>query len=307
MIQLTVLAETAKTLTVGWTPITGSLGYEYLVDGKRVANTWDPAVRQAKFGKPDAKPHVYSVRALAQLDEGSLQWPAVTPPPPNGWTIAVPQKPIRTITNPPGYAINLDAASNPMIIEDTIVQGGGNTAYLIQPGARGRTIRRCQAFDVAAGGANIDYGMHAVYAKAQNLTVEDFTATGSKLAADGLSVRFGGFLGQRCQLDGFAFALAVFGDDLTPGTVTWKQIRGANTNKDTGIWLDVNLATKMVYDIFCDDVQLTGPGGWFLRANASVFAGSVTIRNGCGWNGMPIHGNPSLVANVPAGKLTIQP
>lgn len=82
MITLTVISETKATLTVGWTPITGSRGYAFYVDGKRVSNTWDASVRQVKFGKPDAGVHTYEVVALTMLDQGSLQWPAVTPPVP---------------------------------------------------------------------------------------------------------------------------------------------------------------------------------------------------------------------------------
>ena len=80
MIALTVITETATTLTVGWTPVAVAVGYEFLVDGKRVSNTWDPTVKQVKFGKPDAGEHTYSVVALAKQDQGDLLWPAVTPP-----------------------------------------------------------------------------------------------------------------------------------------------------------------------------------------------------------------------------------
>ena len=81
MIALTVVSETAKTLTVGWTPVSGASGYEFLVDGKRVSNTWDATTKQVKFGKPDAGEHTYSVLVLGKTDEGDLVWPAVTPPP----------------------------------------------------------------------------------------------------------------------------------------------------------------------------------------------------------------------------------
>lgn len=82
MIALTVLSETAKTLTVGWTPIEGSRGYAFYVDWKLLSNTWDATRSSIKFAKPDAGVHTYEVVALTLLDQGSLKWPAVTPPPP---------------------------------------------------------------------------------------------------------------------------------------------------------------------------------------------------------------------------------
>lgn len=225
----------------------------------------------------------------------------VTPPPP-AWTIAPPQPPVKTITNPPGIGVNITPPNSQ--IHDTVVQGGGDSAFICEKGSDGTVIQRCQAFDVAAGNA-VTWGKHAVYAAAKNLTVEDFTATGSQYASGGLSVRFAGFLGQRCQLDAFDLPLAVFAEDTVKGPVTWHQIRGSGHNADTGIWLDVYIATKMVYDIVCDDVQLTGPGALFLRANAAAFAGTVTIRNGCTWNGKPV--TAAMVGNVPASALTILP
>ncbi len=79
MIPLAVIAETATTLTVGWQPVAGALGYEFLVDGVRKSNTWDPTVKQVKFGKPSTGEHTYSVLALSKLDQGDLLWPAVVP------------------------------------------------------------------------------------------------------------------------------------------------------------------------------------------------------------------------------------
>lgn len=81
MIALTVVSETKTTLTVGWTPVVGAAGYEFLVDGTRVSNTWEATRSSVKFGKPDTGEHTYSVVVLGKTDEGDLAWPAVTPPP----------------------------------------------------------------------------------------------------------------------------------------------------------------------------------------------------------------------------------
>lgn len=219
-------------------------------------------------------------------------------PPAGSWQVAPPQPPVTSITNPPALGVNLHTASDPKIVSDTLIVGGADSAFEIQPGAPGRTLQRCQATNVAAQ-KNVAYGCHAVYAKAKNLTVLDFYATASQYASNGLSVRFGGFLGQRCQLDGFPIPLAVFADDETPGTVTWRQIRGAFTT--VGVWLDVDEASKMVYDIVCDRVDMTGPGNVFLNAS-DHFAGTVTI-SGCTLNGRPV--TAANVTHVPASALHI--
>ena len=208
---------------------------------------------------------------------------------------------MKTITNPSGIGVNITQANSQ--IHDYIVQGGGDSAFICEPGSDGTVIQRCQAFNVAAGNA-VTWGKHAVYAKAKNLTVQDFTASGSQYAADGLSVRYSGFLGQRCQLDGFDFALAVFADDPT-GPVTWRQIRGSSLNTQTAIWLDVQDSPTNGYDYTIDDVQLTGPGPLFLRANAAVFRGTVTIQGGCTYNGKPV--TAQMIQNVPASALKILP
>lgn len=219
-------------------------------------------------------------------------------PPPSGWVVAPPQPPVTTISNPAGVGVNLYNSSSPMVVQDTVVVDGGDSAYLIQPGAPGRTLQRCQAANVAAGNA-VTYGKHAVYAKAPNVTVEDFYATASKYAANGLSVRFGGFHGERCQLDGFPIPLAIFADDVTPSTVQWIDVRGAFT--DTGVWLDCDEAARMVYTVGLSNVALTGPGK-FLAANTANFAGRVSI-SGCTLNGKPV--TSADVQGVPSGSLSI--
>lgn len=88
MIALTVVSETAKTLTVSWTPVPGASGYEFFTDGKRDSNSWNGTLGQVVFGKPDAGEHTYEVVAVGQLDTGSIAWPA-TPPPVKNLTIGL--------------------------------------------------------------------------------------------------------------------------------------------------------------------------------------------------------------------------
>lgn len=301
MITLIVVSESARELVVSWAPVPNATGYVFYVDGKRVSNTWDPTIKQIVFGKPDAGEHTYEVVALTMLDLGSLQWPAAAPPPPtDGWVVAPPKPPAYTITNPAGLGVNLHASSDPMTVHDTIVQGGGDSAFEIQPGAPNRTIQRCQALNVAAGN-KVSYGKHAVYAKALGITVEDFAATASQYAANGLSVRYGGFLGQRCQLVGFPIPLAVFNDDPTPGVITWFQIRG--TFGTVGAWLDVDEAPTMCHQVVLRQVDLTG-ASWFLNAKAAKLdkLASVLIDS-CTLNGKPV--TKSDVNGVPASQIVV--
>lgn len=65
-LPLTKVAETAKTITLGWTPVP-CLGYVFYEDGHRVSNTWDPSVKQVKFAKGTS----YQVVALGAAWQGS--------------------------------------------------------------------------------------------------------------------------------------------------------------------------------------------------------------------------------------------
>lgn len=85
------LAETAATVTIGWTPAAGQEGYvptidgsETLTDGKRHPGT-SKTQASVKIGKPgDGKPHAYGVNILGVVDSGSVTVPPVVTPPPPG-------------------------------------------------------------------------------------------------------------------------------------------------------------------------------------------------------------------------------
>ena len=61
--NLTIVKYAAKTVTIGWSPVTGITGYGLYVDGVRVA-TAGPAATQAKFGTPVWRRYVLGVQAL---------------------------------------------------------------------------------------------------------------------------------------------------------------------------------------------------------------------------------------------------
>lgn len=80
--NLRVLTETAKTVTVGWDSVPGAVGYDFYVDGKRVSFTHDGTRTSVKFGKPDAGQHDYSVRTFIYGERGLVTVPVPPPPPP---------------------------------------------------------------------------------------------------------------------------------------------------------------------------------------------------------------------------------
>jgi hypothetical protein len=222
-----------------------------------------------------------------------------------GWVVAQPRPPIRRITDAPTTSIDLASASDPFVVQDTVSLRGGDSAFLIQPEAPGRTLLRCQALDVAAGN-RVPYGKHAVYAKARDLTVLDFTATGSEFAASGISVRYAGFRAERFELDGFDICLTYFEEEPLAGPVLFKEGRGVFTN--TGAWLSLGAGTRVTPDFVLDNVRLQGPGK-FIGCDPGLLDGTVTIQNGCMWRAQstdpwqPV--TADMCQNIPTSKLTI--
>lgn len=253
----------------------------------------------SKWKTPPAGTHWANAEALlAQI--------GASPVPPSGWAVAAPgstgQK-ITTVTHPVGAGVNLHAASDPMTVADTIVVGGADQSFLVQPGAPGRTFQRIQSVLAVADGKSVPgNNKHGFYVKAAGITVLDYAATAAPQADGGLSVRYAGFLGQRVTLDGFQLPLCVFADDEHPGQVVWRQVRILNP-RSTPVYLDCDEAGKMVYDVVCDHVDVVGAGaGPFCSVNAANFAGTVTI-SGCTLNGRPV--TAADVRGVPASKLSV--
>jgi hypothetical protein len=76
-IQLTKLSEDATTLTLGWSPVPGSVGYRFTAEKQaKPSHTWDASRSSVKFAKGSAW---YKVEALGVEAEGS--YPPVAPPP----------------------------------------------------------------------------------------------------------------------------------------------------------------------------------------------------------------------------------
>lgn len=71
------IAEGTSTITLGWTPVPGCLGYVLYVDGVRKSNTWDATKDNWRVSKGGTE---YRVVALGVEDEGVYP----SPPPPTG-------------------------------------------------------------------------------------------------------------------------------------------------------------------------------------------------------------------------------
>lgn len=247
--------------------------------------------------------------AKATKDYGAAATAAIHalagPPPPAGWTVVAPGstgQPVTTIEHPAGAGVNIHSASDPMTISDTVVVGGADQSFLVQPLAPGRTFYRCQSILAVEDGQSVPgNNKHAFYVKAAGISVYDYAATASPQADGGLSVRYAGFTAQRVTLDGFQLPLCVFADDELPGAVKWVEVKITNP-RNTPVYLDVDEAAKMVYDVTCSQVDVTGGGALFAEANPATFAGTLTIES-CTLNGKPV--TAAMVQGVPTGALHI--
>lgn len=71
--ELRVVSETASTLTLGWDPVAGAVGYRFSAEKQaKPSHTWDPSRSSVRFAKGSAW---YRVEALAAADTG--QYPPV--------------------------------------------------------------------------------------------------------------------------------------------------------------------------------------------------------------------------------------
>lgn len=78
MLSLTKISETAQTVTLGWTPVSGAVGYRFTAENQaKPSHTWNAQASSVKFSKGSAW---YKVEALGV--EESDTWPDATPPPP---------------------------------------------------------------------------------------------------------------------------------------------------------------------------------------------------------------------------------
>jgi hypothetical protein len=69
MIALTKIAETQTTITLGWAPVAGAIGYRFTAEKQeKPSHTWDPKRASAKFSKGSSW---YRVEALSASDTGT--------------------------------------------------------------------------------------------------------------------------------------------------------------------------------------------------------------------------------------------
>lgn len=250
--------------------------------------------------------------ALALLDQIGAVIPPIPPdPPPAGWTVAAPGSTgikVTTISNPAGAGVNIHTGK--ATVTDTIVNAGQDQAFLTQggqSGGAGSLFKRIQG-NAVGGYSTPGNNKHFFYVKSADVTVLDAAATAAvspHQGDGGFSVRYAGFLAQRFTLDGFQLPLCIFADDETPGTVIWRQGKVTNP-KNTPVYLDVDEAAKMRYDVWCDQIDFSDWAGPIFVANPATFAGTLRITNCTKPGGSLITAADAatLVQHIPASALS---
>lgn len=67
-LPLTILSETSTTVTVGWTPPAGAVGYRFRKDGGNWSLSWNGSLSSTRFSKPYVKLEVEALSSLAKGD-----------------------------------------------------------------------------------------------------------------------------------------------------------------------------------------------------------------------------------------------
>lgn len=134
------IAETNTTITLGWTPVPGCIGYVLYVDGKRTSNTWDATKDNWRVSKGAQE---YKIVALGVEDQGV--YPTVTPPLPTGNRLArlsltTPETITVTDSNKFTAAYNLASGRDYVVVLRPGINGlvpirGGRNVNVIGEGA----------------------------------------------------------------------------------------------------------------------------------------------------------------------------
>ena len=75
-LEVRLVGETAKTVTLAWTPPADAAGYVFVADGVRVSRTFDPTRAAVRFSRGPARFEVLVLKVAR-----SRQWPPPAPPP----------------------------------------------------------------------------------------------------------------------------------------------------------------------------------------------------------------------------------
>lgn len=176
--QLTVLKQTSKQVTYGWTPPVGVYGNVYLRDGVRISSDWNALKKTVTFNIPDNKQHTFEVRPLGGLDSGVAVVNGPPPVPNNGngslygpflkadsfWRKGVPLNPIWD-TSSQIYVDELTKACPGGFYTNGWEQNGANSVPFYY--ATESTPKRTVALAIAYKGKNsIDIPYLSTYAAA---------------------------------------------------------------------------------------------------------------------------------------------
>jgi len=78
-VSIRVAGETAASVTLSWDPVAAADGFAFYRDSRRLSHTLDGTRTSVKFGKPDARPHTYSVAVIQIEPKQSVTIPAPAP------------------------------------------------------------------------------------------------------------------------------------------------------------------------------------------------------------------------------------
>lgn len=215
-----------------------------------------------------------------------------------GYTIAAPHDPI-TRTQ-----IHLYQA--PGTATDYVIDWGNDSPVLIEPKAAGSKVARVRSTNIGATPA-VGWAIHALYAKALNLTIEDYWAqTTANVTGECFSLRMAGAVLRRFHGEGPTHAhLISYFEELQPdgtvvkGTVLVEDGDGDFHNIQTAIWLATNSAPYCAQAFTFRNVHARGPGAFFVRADPLTWRGTVRIE-GCTLNGKPV---TSAMTNIPGAVI----
>lgn len=287
-LPLHLISENTKTIVFGWTPIACE-GYEFVADGRRVSNTWDPNTSQVKFGKVASGR--YEVRALGIVAVG--KWPTVAPPSGLGANIGLPPAPLPGTPTVPRTTADLYAAIQAATAGSVIDLGGatldlqGGTVYLTKiAGGRaelrnGRVINGGPDSNIRAQGSAANWTVRSIAS-------DRSAASGFKITDDTNAIWLVDTTATDNQADGYSTSQRAANWDMwNPRSIhNGYTPSGAASSLNQGFYIGGAKGTCRVINPYCDDnagyaFQVQYPQVESLLVSCPEFAGGPhTVRGG---------------------------
>lgn len=267
--------------TVTWERVPNAMGFRFTVLGK-FSHSWDGAKTFTTV--PKGQP--IDVEALGLLAAGHDPPVAPPPPPPVGWVIEPPRSPFQTIPARIGLGINVTSTTQ---VHDVVTTSSTDTSVLFQPGAPGSSLRRAVLNGVGRPQQSVTYGLHGVYGKARDLTIEDVVAKCGPDAESGFSLRYDGAVLRRFDVQGSpAHPVTYYETSDVAGLVAVEHGTATYSHGQTAIWCALDSKPRVLQDFLFRDVHVTGPSGaLFARFAPGLMDGDVRVDS-CTINGRPV-------------------